>query len=1266
MIKSIWKDFRYQYEISRTLRFSLVQFGDRKKEEKIIKNWHLFLDEGWENILDIAIQKKEKKWVILKEINTIFIEFINKSLERENVQGLSEKLNKLYSELEKYYKNKVKEDRKRVLILKKELAKGVETIFETSLIEIEWVNKKISKKDILSSDIFTVLLKSKFKDKTDFLDVIDIYKWDTSYFRLDENKKGIFDWTLKKNQFATRIIDNFDKFVINKINFSNIIKILSDNSIEIDDSIIDDFKDLSHIFEVWYYLNCLNQKGIDYYNNQIWVLNSSELLNNIIQKIQNHNKKNKDNKIYLPKKLLTLDKQLLSLKDQNNIEIIKTNQDFVEKFNKFYNDNIKYIKDIENHFKNFYKCLYYSDDISNKDEFDFSKIYLRNSEISQISWTIFKDYNFLINLLEIWNSSKKEINLYKLLKILDDEKIKNLEKSEIFKKYYLEKLDIENKNNKKIFIEIWNNIFIEKLNLFNLAKNKINLTKIKDEFSKNIDKDWELIWDIYEFSNSVRNIYSFVSWFYLLEEKREWKKRVYEKKEIAIDDICSKFYDPIDNFFDNSEIVESFNQFRNFLSKKPYNKDKLILDFDLTGWKKKPDWSMNFNWFFLRDKSKIILWIILKNNVWILNEFKNKWIYDESLTEWQYYYFMEYLTSDWSKVILKQFSVQYAKKYEEKYGEGKRSIGELVKLDLSEKQELEIAQDLIKLVEKYAYNNFPEIRFIVDNKDDYKTIKQVQDDFEKTLTYNIIWRKIRKDYIDSLENILLFELNSKDLKNLENLEVSKSMDLNTMYLIWLFDKKNIDILNQKDNWSVFELDWWAQIFFREKSINDVRELRTKKKLDYYWKKPVAVIKNERYTKNTLLFHVPIRINYRKKVPLFTDFNKNINNVIYSNFNEIKYLWIDRWEKNLIYISLINKDWVIIERKTLSLNWEKTENYPDWVYKWRLRERQAEMIKSRKTWKKIWSIKELKEGYISWAVKEIVDLAVKENAVIILEKLFSWFKNNRKKIDRQIYDKFERALLKKLNYYFEKSDEDWYRNWLQLTPYYYDKNLSETFIDNSKQLWILFYIPASYTSQTCPNCGFIKNNYFIKDRSFFEKYVNEFVNDKNAYSLLFKDWTKLSTNVDRLRKQRKNDEKMWKTYEYDLNWEIKTFFSEEKIDESLDLKTQILGLNKTKFEKFQSIINIIHQLRNSNTEREYLETWLEEDFIYCPRCLYDSRKPNTITYWKTRNIDNIKDADANWAYNIARKWIIMLEKIKNNEKNIWPDLEEFEKGIREPI
>lgn len=51
---------------------------------------------------------------------------------------------------------------------------------------------------------------------------------------------------------------------------------------------------------------------------------------------------------------------------------------------------------------------------------------------------------------------------------------------------------------------------------------------------------------------------------------------------------------------------------------------------------------------------------------------------------------------------------------------------------------------------------------------------------------------------------------------------------------------------------------------------------------------------------------------------------------------------------------------------------------------------------------------------------ICQLVVKYDAIIVMEKLTDGFKRGRTKFEKQVYQKFEKMLIDKLNYYVDKS------------------------------------------------------------------------------------------------------------------------------------------------------------------------------------------------------------------------------------------------------
>ena len=78
-----------------------------------------------------------------------------------------------------------------------------------------------------------------------------------------------------------------------------------------------------------------------------------------------------------------------------------------------------------------------------------------------------------------------------------------------------------------------------------------------------------------------------------------------------------------------------------------------------------------------------------------------------------------------------------------------------------------------------------------------------------------------------------------------------------------------------------------------------------------------------------------------------------------------------------------------------------------------------------------------------------------------------------------------------------------------------------------------------------------------------------------------------------------------------------------------------------WKKLLSIFNSLLQLRNSWTEKEI-------DEIRCPSCRYCTNSTTNGNKNILRNVIELKDADANGAYNIARKGILMLQKLEKDE------------------
>lgn len=258
--------------------------------------------------------------------------------------------------------------------------------------------------------------------------------------------------------------------------------------------------------------------------------------------------------------------------------------------------------------------------------------------------------------------------------------------------------------------------------------------------------------------------------------------------------------------------------------------------------------------------------------------------------------------------------------------------------------------------------------------------------------------------------------------------------------------------------------------------------------------------------------------------------------------------------------------------------------------------------------------------------------------------------------------FEKMLIDKLNYYVDKqknSDEaGGLLHALQLTSKF------ESFKKLGKQSGCLFYIPAWNTSKIDPVTGFVNlfdTRYTNADqaRKFFSQFDSirynaykdwfEFAFDYNKFTAKAKDtrtkWT-LCTYGTRIRTFR-NPARLnqWDNEEVVLTDEFKKAFANADINIHGNLKEAICSLQDKKYlEPLMHLMKLLLQMRNSitNSEVDYLLSPVADE----NGTFYDSRICSASLP---------KDADANGAYNIARKGLWAIHQIQETPAGDRPNL-----------
>lgn len=557
---------------------------------------------------------------------------------------------------------------------------------------------------------------------------------------------------------------------------------------------------------------------------------------------------------------------------------------------------------------------------------------------------------------------------------------------------------------------------------------------------------------------------------------------------------------------------------------------------------------------------------------------------------------------------------------------------------------------------KQSIEKHPEWSEFNFNFSDTKTYKDLSGFYREVESqgYKIEFHNIKTKYIKQCieeGKLFLFQIHNKDF----SLYSKGNPNLHTLYWKGLFEPKNL-----KD--VVLKLNGDAEMFYRKHSIkrkdtvvhkaNEAIENKNKNNPKETSVFSYDIVKDRRYTQDKFLFHVPITLNF--KAENMSRFNDGINREL-ARSKDTYVIGIDRGERHLLYYSVINSTGKIIEQDTL--NEISTDQGYKVDYQEKLHEREKERDKARKSWDSVENIKELKDGYLSHVVHKLAKLIIKYDAIVCLEDLNSGFKRGRFKVEKQVYQKFEKRLIDKLNYLVFKDAKEGeaghYLNAYQLTAPF------ESFQKLGKQTGILFYVNADYTSKIDPATGFMdflkpKYENLGKAKTFFENLESFIYNEEKGYFEFTFDYEKVTnrslgsyrkvwtacTHGD-VRYQNKRDAQgTWQTNSIDVTKELKVLFDKEPIDyaNGKDLKGILAFKKDSKFYK-----NLFWLMRLTLTLR-HSKIGTDDDFILSPVANVNGEFFDSRNATKTQP----KDADANGAYNIALKGLWNLQKIREHD------------------
>lgn len=438
-------------------------------------------------------------------------------------------------------------------------------------------------------------------------------------------------------------------------------------------------------------------------------------------------------------------------------------------------------------------------------------------------------------------------------------------------------------------------------------------------------------------------------------------------------------------------------------------------------------------------------------------------------------------------------------------------------------------------------------------------------------------------------------------------------------------------------------------YFNDKSDKELSDEAAKlKNVVGHHEAATNIVKDYRYTYDKYFLHMPVTINFKANKTSFI--NDRILQYI-AKEKDLHVIGIDRGERNLIYVSVIDTCGNIVEQKSFNI----VNGYD---YQIKLKQQEGARQIARKEWKEIGKIKEIKEGYLSLVIHEISKMVIKYNAIIAMEDLSYGFKKGRFKVERQVYQKFETMLINKLNYLVFKdisiTENGGLLKGYQLT--YIPEKLKNV----GHQCGCIFYVPAAYTSKIDPTTGFV-NIFKFKDltvdakREFIKKFDSiRYDSDKNLFCFTF-DYNNFITQNTVMSKSN------WSVYTYGVRIKrrfVNGRFSNESdtIDITKDMEKTLemtdinwrdghdLRQDIIDYEIVQHIFEIFKltvQMRNSLSELE------DRDY---DRLISPVLNENNIFYDSAKAGDALpKDADANGAYCIALKGLYEIKQITENWK-----------------
>lgn len=1114
-----------QYPVSKTLRFELKP--ELLEGQTIDEFWNLYLNGSDADVIHKLYSNDKKRndsypimKAILDEFHKSFIESALSQFE-EGEKGVT--WNVLAHAFLKDKKSK--ESQK----LQEEMRSKIHKAFTahewwpylssySKLIEIR-LKKMIEEDDFAES----VIKNYSGKDicREDLLKAIETFKSFSVYFgKYQENRNNMYSEKAQTTSIANRIVnENFPKFLTN----ISVYQRLKENcpkdvqAIEANLSTTLNGLSLDDVFTPEYYSNCLTQKGIEKIN---WLIggNPNEGILGINSIGNQYLQRHPESSLKLRSLQMTpLYKQILS----DRVRLAFLPQQF-ESDDELMNAISTFLDSFDS--LNLFARIKETIGILKEEETDLNHIYVQGSNITKLSTLLYGSWNVLGEKLRqemVPAGSKKnqkeldreieswlENKCFSLAQIqaveseLMDKAAHPLSVIELFTTLTVWAYNSENHQwVKKSLPEQCANM---RISVFNVLVNEYKKGKsIRTDAAK-------------ESLKAVLDAY--MELYHVVELLRLGKKsELVEKDNFYIP--YEQLFQPEDDSISVSHIVPLYMKVQSYLTRRLNDQGKIMLKFDsptlADGWDANKENQNNAT-------------ILLKNGKYFLlvfNPLCKPNISEGICKNGELKKIVYHQIADASKDI-PNLMVENGKTVRKT---GRKDIDGVNRILEAEKERLlptEInrirksgsylkSSDMFNTKDSQTYLAYymqriieykkGDINFSFKQAEEYSCYQDFIDDVSRQ-KYSLSLIPFSEDVIKTWMrkgSVFMFEITNKDLRE----KSYGTANIHTLYWKEVFSE-----LNLSD--TIFQLNGKAELFFRNKIgeqsfIHKKNSILVNKTfsngipiepelygrlLQHFNGKAVElsdeeaellpmvvtkkakfdIIKDKRYHEHKFFFHVPITINFKTTVTNQKRFNARTLDILRHNKKDLNIIGIDRGERNLIYVSVINQrgENLIPPRHFNLIETEANEGIVrKYDYLTKLKQTERNRDEARKNWTTMARIKDLKSGYLSQVVHEITKLMVRYNAIVVLEDLNFGFKRGRFNVERQVYQNFERMLIQKLNYLVFKREAPSQeygniRTGLQLTAPF------TSFKELGKQTGWLFYVPAGYTSKIDPATGFV--------------------------------------------------------------------------------------------------------------------------------------------------------------------------------------------------